>query len=226
MSVDFYPLLSPGYMKNLFDSFIPGGTTPIEGFLGLSGVFDSGDSDVISSSSEPSSTYVSESSSPTFDYSNEASDIYQAIIDATNLQNQVSQASADRAMEFSEEQARLAREFNAEQSQLAFDRSIEAFGKRYQMTMEDLRNAGLNPKLVGSLGSPSAPGGIAASASAPVGVAASMSMQNISALAGVLETYMTNVNALDRQEKQFVQDRILAVIDGLFSIGSSAIRRK
>lgn len=156
-----------------------------------------------------------ETPSSAFDYSLEASEIYQAVKRATELQNQASQASADRAMEFSEEQARIAREFNASQAQKAMDYQTEMFGKRYQMTMEDLRKAGLNPKLVGSLGSPSAPSGVAASASAPEGINANMSMQNISAVAGVLETYMTNVNALDRNENDFVKAILTTLLGAL-----------
>lgn len=209
----FAPFFSPQYFENLFDSTLVGGITPLEGLFGITGYSDQNEN--LSSSSTVSDSYGSEASSPSFDYSNETADIYQSVKDATDLQNQASQSSADRAMEFSEEQARLAREFNAAQAQKAMDYQTEMFGKRYQMTMEDLRKAGLNPKLVGSLGSPSAPSGVAASASAPEGINANMSMQNISAVAGVLETYMTNVNALDRNENDFVKDVLTTLLGSL-----------
>lgn len=222
------------YFTNLFTSWKPGGQTPWQALWDAPEGTDSvqdwidhfydrpssmglalGLYDLDSNGSETVFNPGSESPTTSFDYSSEVSDIYQAVIDATDLQNQTSQSSADRAMEFSEEQARIAREFNAAQAQKAMDYQTEMFGKRYQMTMEDLRKAGLNPKLVGSLGSPSAPSGVAASASAPEGINANMNMQNISALAGVLETYMTNVNALDRKDTDFVQDVLTTILSGL-----------
>ena len=215
--------MAKGNFLDFLKSFAPGGVTPLEAYGNLwTDPLEAGNEfrdELIAhyypDSSDTVSNPGSESPTTSFDYSSETSDIYQAIKDATDLQNQASQSSADRAMEFSDEQARIAREFNAAQAQNAMDYQTEMFGKRYQMTMEDLRKAGLNPKLVGSLGSPSAPSGVAASASAPEGINANMNMQNISALAGVLETYMTNVNALDRKDTDFVQDILTTILSGL-----------
>lgn len=135
--------------------------------------------------------------------------IVNSINDAVNEQNIASQNSADKAMEFTAEQNRIDREFQAQQAQKAMDYQTEMSNTAYQRAMADMKAAGLNPKLVGQLGGASSPSGVAASGTGGgQGTSASMSMANTSALAGVLETYISSATSLDKGENDFVQNTI------------------
>lgn len=68
---------------------------------------------------------------------------------------------AEKARVFSSQEASIARQFNAEQAEKAFAREKDLYSKRYQIQVEDLKKAGLNPALAynlgaGTLSSPSA----------------------------------------------------------------------
>lgn len=147
------------------------------------------------------------------------SELYQKILDAVQTQNSMAQSSADRAMDFEAEQARLNREFQAEQAQKAMDYQTEMSNTAYQRAMADLKAAGINPKMVAQLGAASSPSGISASGAQASGSVANMSMANTSALAGLLETYITSASALDRQNNGFIQD----LLSDLFYVGIKAI---
>lgn len=59
---------------------------------------------------------------------------------------------ADKARRFSAEQADISRAFNASEAQKAFNREKEFYSQRYQLQVEDLKKAGLNPALAYNLG--------------------------------------------------------------------------
>lgn len=83
---------------------------------------------------------------------------------------------AEKARRFSASEAEIARNFNAEEAQKAFEREKDFFSNRYQIQVEDLKKAGLNPALAYNLGagvlsSPSASSSSAASLAASGGSA-------------------------------------------------------
>lgn len=87
---------------------------------------------------------------------------------------------AAKAREFSSKEAALSRAFNAEEALKAFEREKDLFSKRYQIQVEDLKKAGLNPALAYSLGagtlsSPSASSSPAVSSTANASSAYSVS---------------------------------------------------
>lgn len=135
-----------------------------------------------------------------------ADDVMSFVDEAVTRQNQAAQSSADRAMEFEAEQAQLNRDFQAAQAQKAMDYQTHMSNTAYQRAMADLKAAGINPKMVAQLGGASTPSGVAGSGAQASGHAASMSMANTSALAGVLESYITSANSLDRQSRGFIFD--------------------
>lgn len=140
-------------------------------------------------------------------------EILDRVESASAAQNEAAQNSADRAMEFEAEQAQLNRDFQAAQAQKAMDYQTRMSNTAYQRAMADLKAAGINPKMVAQLGGASTPSGVAGSGAQASGHAASMSMANTSALAGVLETYITSANSLDRQNNGFVQNIISLLLN-------------
>jgi len=90
--------------------------------------------------------------------------------------NKASQESARESMAFSEQQARVSREFSKEQAGISRDFShdeaeisrdwqTEMSNTRYQRTMDDMSNAGLNPILAYQQGGGPLPAGAQASTS-------------------------------------------------------------
>lgn len=150
--------------------------------------------------------FYSPSDSSSFAGADYADELIGQINDAVEGQNSAAQSSADRAMEFEEEQAQLNRDFQAAQAQKAMDYQTYMSNTAYQRAMADLKAAGINPKMVAQLGGASTPSGVSGSGAQASGHAASMSMANTSALAGLLETYITSANSLDRQNNGFVQN--------------------
>lgn len=108
-------------------------------------------------------------------------------------------------MEFDAMQAELSRIWQAEQNQKAMDYSERMSNTSYQRAMADMKEAGLNPKLVASLGGASSPSGVTSSGATASGFSANMSVANLSPLASVLSSYITGSDALDRQNNDFVQ---------------------
>lgn len=143
---------------------------------------------------------------------------YENLIDrvnnAANNQNIASQTSADKAMEFTAEQNRIDRDFQAQQAQKAMDYQTEMSNTAYQRAMADMKAAGLNPKLVGQLGGASSPSGVAASGTGGgQGTSASMSMANTSAIAGVLESYISSAASLSNKDKDLVADSLYGLVN-------------
>lgn len=147
--------------------------------------------------------------------------LFDKIIAATEQQQQAAQASADRAMEFSAEQARLQREFNSSEAQKNRDFQALMSNTAVERAMADLEASGLNPKLISNLSGASTPAGsVAASSAAPSGVSASMSVAALGPLAGILESYINNASALERQDKDLLNDLIVKVGGAVGSIGA------
>lgn len=135
---------------------------------------------------------------------------------------------ADKNRKWQEVQNEKAMNFSADQAALYRDWLTELSNTAHQREMADLREAGLNPKLAGSLGgaftpSASSPSGVTssgsvASASTPNGggyahgIAANMSMANLAPLANVLSTYITGADAMDRNQNDFAQGVITSLI--------------
>ena len=203
------------YWSNLIKSFAPGGTTPLQALFDLSedeGLMDYVDKTTSGQYSwteypealeQPSDLTPSDTSFSDITYADEFLEKYQEAVDN---QNAAAQSSADRAMEFEAEQAQLNRDFQAAQAQKAMDYQTEMSNTAYQRAMDDLRKAGLNPKLVAQLGGASTPSGVAGSGSQASGHSANMSMANVSALSGVLQSYITSSASMDNKDKDFVQE--------------------
>lgn len=203
--------MANNYWGNLWSSFAPGGTTPIQALFGLSE--DEGIEDYINDVYEHegfdapietvSDPTPSDTSFPGADY---AEELIDRINEASLQQQQASQSSADRAMEFEAEQAQKYMDFQAEYFDKMMKYNTEMSNSEIQRRMADLQSAGINPKLVAQIGGASTPGLSLPSGAAGSGHTASMSMSNMSALSGVLQTYITSANSLDRQNNGFVQN--------------------
>lgn len=87
---------------------------------------------------------------------------------------------AAKARDFSAREAEKSRAFNAEEAAKAFNREKDLFSNRYQIQVDDLKKAGLNPALAynlgaGTLSSPSASSSPAVSSTANASSAYSVS---------------------------------------------------
>lgn len=235
------------YFSDLVSSFKPGGQTPLQALFRVPEDVDSIEdymhymidfqaespsqwAAILGDETSLSQLQVAANSGDTVsDTSSYLDELMQGIDDATERQNLSAQASADRAMEFTAEQNRIDREFQAQQAQKAMDYQTEMSNTAYQRAMADMKAAGLNPKLVSQLGGASSPSGVAASGTGgSQGTSASMSMANMSALAGVMESYITGADALDRNKNDFVQGIIRSLITyfGLIHTPASAFTKK
>lgn len=240
--------MADNYWSNLVSSFEEGGVTPFQALFGISEDSDPVKDFFSSQSKVPSQwaailgdesaqQYYSDKFSGDFFIGPSAPDSLYDFFEYFNdkvseyveKQNIAAQSSADRAMDFSREMFQQERDFNsaeaakdrafqAEQNEIAWNRYLAARGSEYQTAMEDMKKAGLNPKLVAKLGgastsmAPSASGS-QASVSAPSGISANMSMANLSSLSNVLSTYISGADALDRQQNDFVKDSIQNIFD-------------
>lgn len=199
--------MANNYWSNLITSFSPGGTTPFQALFGLSedeGISDylvdaTGIDPIVFGPPAPSDTSFSDPGSY-------VTDLVEGIDEAVNNQNSASQASADRAMEFEAEQAQKYMDFQAEYFDKIMKYNTEMSNTEIQRRMADLKDAGINPKLVAQIGGASTPGLSLPSGSAGRGHSASMSMANVSALSGLLQSYITSSASLDNKDKDFVQE--------------------
>lgn len=113
---------------------------------------------------------------------------------------------AEKAREFSSHEAEISRSFNALEAEKAFNREKDLYSQRYQLQVEDLKKAGLNPALAYSLGagtltSPSASSAPASSVSASGGSAySSKSGIGFSIVANMLNNAFKATNAVASAE--------------------------
>lgn len=191
------------------------------GALGLPPLYDPSDPTSLGSIYNNTAYLNFANSSQASNFDNEFDLLFDKIIAATEQQQQAAQASADRAMEFSSEQAELQRKFNAAEAQKNRDFQAEMSNTAVQRAMADLEAAGLNPKLISNLSGASTPSGsVAASSAAPSGVNASMAVAALGPLSGILESYINNAAALDRQDKDLLSDFILETSSAIGTIAS------
>lgn len=148
------------------------------------------------------------------------------------LARQFNAEEAEKARAFNSQEAAINRDWQAAQNQKAMDYQTEMSNTAYQRAMADMKAAGLNPKLVATLGGAATMSGIsssgsvasgsaasgsaasagAASGSAATGEAANMQMANVGAVAQVLSTYITGADALDRNQNNFVQNILTTLL--------------
>lgn len=146
------------------------------------------------------------------DPDNYASDALDAANDAALQQQEAAQNSADRAMEFEEDQFEKYTQWQEKMAETAWNREMQAANTSYQRMMADLKAAGLNPKLAGKLGGAITPSYDIDSTYAARGSSASMSMSNLSVLGSVLSAYITGADAMDRNQNDFLQDTISDIL--------------
>ena len=210
-----------GYWSNLISSFAKGGQTPLEALFDIEhGSVDSvadlnnhfGSHSWVNyaapddNSSVISSDVVSDNQS-VVDY------IDNSAQEAVEQQNEAAQSSADSAMEFEKEMYEDYKIWSESMVDKANAYNLELSNTEIQRRMQDLKEAGINPKLVGSIGGASSIGSSVPSASQPSGHVASMSMKNITALSSLVQTYISGADALERNENDFAQSAISDVID-------------
>lgn len=150
----------------------------------------------------PFSSSDAESFSDSDEYIN---DLYDEISEAADQVNQSSVTAADRAMEFQKEQIDELRKWQEKMTELNWNRQLDASNTSYQRAMEDLKKAGLNPKLVAKLGGASTPSVSVPSSSIGSSSMPSFQMANFNALSSLLSTYVSGADALDRNQNDFVQ---------------------
>lgn len=143
--------------------------------------------------------------------------LYDKLIEIAERQSIDAQASADRAMEFNAKQAEINRKWQEEQNQKAMDFSERMSNTSYQRAMEDMKAAGLNPKLVGQLSGASTPSGVSSSGFAASGSAASIAAANLAPMAQLMSTYITGSDAMDRQNRDFTQNVLLTLLKEFLS---------
>lgn len=146
------------------------------------------------------------------DFDNYASDALDAANDAALQQQQAAQSSADRSMEYENEQFDKYTQWQERMAETAWNREMKAANTSYQRMMADLKAAGLNPKLAGKLGGAMTPSYDIDSTYAARGSSASMSMSNLSVLGSVLGAYITGADAMDRNQNDFLQDTISDIL--------------
>lgn len=95
---------------------------------------------------------------------------------AMELQNKYNIAAADKSWKRSLEAATIANSRNVYNARTAFEREINTYGKRYQLTMKDMEKAGLNPILAASQGFNVGSGVSGQMANAPIGSVPSYSV--------------------------------------------------
>lgn len=219
------------FLQNLFSTFDPTVAVNKEGDLvNASGFFDTGNDstdyvDPGDLSAFQDLLYTNfENPGAGFHSSDSLSDLnnidafYNALKEQNESFNNQALASADRAMEFNAEQAEINRRFQQAANQKAMDFSERMANTAYQRGMDDLKAAGLNPKLIGKFGAASSPSGVSSSGFSASGSPAQLSAINLAPLASVLNSYITSSDSLSRRNNDFVQN----IISGVFSFAAKA----
>lgn len=137
---------------------------------------------------------------------------FNSMQDSIDDYNNAAISSADKAMEFSVNEAQKVRDWQETMYERSLADQTNLSNTAYQRAMQDMKKAGLNPKLVAKLGGASVPSGTIPSS--PMGSSSipSLKSSDFGALASVLSTYITGADALDRNQNDFVKSIITALI--------------
>lgn len=131
------------------------------------------------------------------------SGLYDLISNDLESYNDSAISSADRAMDFSAEQ------WEDYKNWIDTQRSTS-----YQVAMDDMQKAGLNPKLVAKFGGAPVQGGYS-----PSGVNANLQKLDLSPISHVLNSYITSAASLENKDKDFVQNMLTTFMRILPLIG-------